>query len=192
MIGQPSDPATPAEFTLPTGLEVLHPAATVARTVQRLGREIRDHYGDRQLLMVAIMDGALIFAADLLRHLPPWTHLATMRASSYRAGARRPGTLELAPDPPNIGGRHLLLVDDIIDTGQTLDRIRRRLLDLEPASLEICVLLNKEQRRQVQVPLAWVGLHVPDRFVVGYGLDDHGRHRNLPCIAAVVDGDGAR
>jgi len=192
MRGPPPDPATPAEFKLPAGLEEVHSATAVAGAVRRLAGEIRARHGDRELLMVAVMDGALIFAADLLRLLPAGTGLATMRASSYRHGARLPGDLELAADPPDIGGRHLLLVDDIIDTGHTLDRIRRRLLAHGPASLDICVLLDKSRRRQVPVPLAWVGLPVPDRFVVGYGLDDHGRHRNLPCIAAVVGGNGAR
>ena len=93
---------------------------------------------------------------------------------------------------PDVGGRQVLLVDDIIDTGRTLDRIRSRLLALKPAGLEICVLLDKPSRRQIPMPVEWIGLQVPDRFVVGYGLDDDGRHRNLPCIAAALPQAGDR
>jgi hypoxanthine phosphoribosyltransferase len=171
---------------LPPGFESIHGPEAIAGAVDRLAAAITARHGHRELMLVAIMDGALVFAADLLRRLPMTTRLATLRASSYRAGRHVPGTLMVEDQLPEVRGRHVLLVDDIVDTGRTLDHIRSALLALEPAGLEICVLLDKPSRRQVQVPVDWIGLEIPDRFVVGYGLDDNGRHRSLPCIAAAL------
>jgi len=171
---------------LPPGFESIHGPEAIARAVDHLAAGITARHGQRELMLVAIMDGALVFAADLLRRLPMTTRLATIRASSYRSGRHAPGTLVVDDQLPKVRGRHVLLVDDIVDTGRTLDRIRSALLDQEPASLEICVLLDKPSRRQIQVPVEWIGLEIPDRFVVGYGLDDDGRHRSLPCIAAAL------
>jgi hypoxanthine phosphoribosyltransferase len=171
---------------LPSGFEAIHEAPAIARAVDRLAAGITARHRDHELVVVAILDGALIFAADLLRRLPLTTRLATLKASSYRSGSQKPGVLHLDALEPDVAGRHVLLVDDIIDTGQTLNRIRTRLLDQAPASLESCVLLDKPSRREIDVPVEWIGLEIPDRFVVGYGLDHDGRHRSLSCIAAAV------
>ncbi len=136
--------------------------------------------------MVAVLDGALVFAADLLRHLAMPTRLATIKASSYRGDTRSPGALRVLPGLPEVAGRHVVLVDDIVDTGHTLARIQNLLHAGQPASLDTLVLLDKPSGRQVQVQVDAVGLQVPDRFVVGYGLDDNGLYRNLPCIAATT------
>jgi hypoxanthine phosphoribosyltransferase len=186
MIAMPGDLQEQDPCDLPPGFESIHGPAAIAGAVDRLAADITARHGHRELTVVAIMDGALVFAADLLRRLPMTTRLATLRASSYRSGQQSPGKLVLDDHLPEVRGRHVLLVDDIVDTGHTLDRIRAGLLALKPASLEICVLLDKPSRRQVQVPVDWVGLEIPDRFVVGYGLDDDGRHRSLRCIAAAL------
>ena len=182
----PVEEQEPGICDLPAGFEELHGPAAIARAVDRLAAGITARHRSRELMVVAVLDGALVFAADLLRLLPMTTRLATLRASSYRTPDQRSGNLVMETLLPDVAGRHVLLVDDIIDTGRTLARIRSRLLAQEPASLEICVLLDKPSRRQISVPVEWIGLAVPDRFVVGYGLDDDGRHRNLPCIAAAL------
>lgn len=190
---RPASPAIPGSGHLPPpdGLEILVPAARIADAVDRLAADLSGRYGGREITLVAVLDGALIFAADLLRRLPVRTRLATMRASSYRDGATRPGPLRLSPDAPDLAGRHVVVVDDIVDSGRTLARIRREIQALEPASLRACVLLDKPDRREVPVTVEWVGMAIPDRFVVGYGLDHDGRYRSLPYIAALPGGQGS-
>jgi len=164
--------------------EILFSESTILGTVDRLAEAIGRAHAGHELCLVAVLEGALIFAADLLRRLRLRTRLATVRASSYRGPSRQASSLQEEWIEPDIRGRHVLLVDDILDTGRTLDRIRRRFLKLEPARLEICVLLDKPSR--------FTGLTVPDRFVVGYGLDYDGRYRNLPYIAALEPDDASQ
>jgi hypoxanthine phosphoribosyltransferase len=165
--------------------EILYDEAQIRAAVDRLAAAIGASHVGQEICMVAVLEGALVFAADLLRRLPLRTRLATIRASSYRGAARHAGDLHAEPLPLDIRGRRVVLVDDILDTGRTLDRIRRRLLESEPATLEVCVLLDKPARRIIDVPVDWVGLTIDDRFVVGYGLDYDGRYRNLSCIVAL-------
>jgi len=172
--------------------EILFSEATIRRTVDRLAEAIGRAHAGHELCLVAVLEGALIFAADLLRRLRLRTRLATVRASSYRGPSIEASSLREEWIEPDIRGRRVLLVDDILDTGRTLDRIRRRFLKLEPARLEICVLLDKPSRRVVEVPVEFIGLTVPDRFVVGYGLDHDGRYRNLPHIAALEPDDASQ
>lgn len=179
-----SDPAMLGRAPDPIG-EVLFENRKIEAAVDRLAREIEHQVGDRELILVAVLDGALIFAADLLRRLPGRTRLATVRASSYRGARTAPEDLEIHIPDVDLTGQHVLLVDDIVDTGRTLQQLQAALLTHRPASLQTCVLLDKPSRREVAVTVDWVGFTVPDRFVIGYGLDWDGWFRDLPYIAAL-------
>ena len=172
-----SPPLAPGEILLDQG--------QIEAIVSRLAEEISTRHAGHDLTLLAVLDGALIFAADLIRRLPLRTRLETVRARSYRGVDLRPGRLDLSLPDSELAGHHLLVVDDILDTGRTLAALRQRLLACRPASLDICVLLEKPARRQDRVEAAWVGHRIPDRFVVGYGLDHDGWYRNLPHVAVL-------
>jgi len=167
---------------------VLLEEAEIAARVAQLGHEISRHYGDTDVTVVCVLSGAMIFTADLLRHLRFPTRLDAVRAESYSGGSVSTG----APTmdrllKTDIANRHVLVVDDILDTGHTLQTLMRELLKARPASLSTCVLLDKEARRQVPVEADFVGFRIPDAFVVGYGLDFAERYRSLRCIGALKD-----
>ena len=151
--------------------------------VGELGRAIaREHAGHLPLL-VGVLKGAVVFAADLIRAIPAPIALDFMGVSSYGAGARSSGAVRLTADlSVSIEGRDVVIVEDIVDRGWTLDYLRRNLETRRPRSLRVCVLLDKVERRQVDVPLDYVGFAIPDRFVVGYGFDLGGLYRGLPDI----------
>jgi hypoxanthine phosphoribosyltransferase len=135
------------------------------------------------LSVVAIMDGGLFFVADLLREIDLPMRLHTLSASSYQGGKETSGDLKLTWPPDfDLAGQHVLLLDDILDTGITLSAIQARILEQNPASLRTGVLLSKKRRRIREVPAEYVGFEIEDEFVVGYGMDYQGRFRNLPCI----------
>jgi hypoxanthine phosphoribosyltransferase len=163
-------------------------AAQIARRVRRLGRQVSDVYGDidTPLVMVVILKGATVFAADLLRSLTIPAELEFVRASSYGAGTSSSGKLRLAHmvEGPLVG-RHVLLVEDIIDSGLTVRVIRRRIQRLGAASVRLAALLDRPARRQVNVKIDFTGFVIPDRFVIGYGLDYAGLYRELPGIYAL-------
>ena len=180
----PRPDAPPAQ--LPPGSRVLYDREALRRAVDGLGTQIRAAYGDTPLTVVAVLHGALVFCADLIRRLDMPLELETVTARSYRGDATRPGDLKLRlEDPAHLRGRHVLIVDDILDTGRTLARITAALAAHRPASLRSAVLLDKPSRRLEAVTADFIGLEVPDLFVVGYGLDHDGRWRNLPDIHAL-------
>jgi hypoxanthine phosphoribosyltransferase len=159
-------------------------SGTIARRVRELGRQISNVYADidTPLVMVVILKGATVFAADLLRSLSIPAELEFVRAASYGAGTS-PGALRLAHmvDGPLVG-RHVLVVEDIVDSGHTVKAITRRLRRMKPASLRLAALLDRPARRAVQVEIDFLGFAIPDRFVIGYGLDYAGLYRELPGI----------
>ena len=156
------------------------------KAVSHIGRQINEHYGEEELTVVAVLHGAIVFTADLIRELRMPVRLETVTASSYRRDARRPGDLVVRmEEKQHLRGRHVLLVDDILDTGNTLARLREDIASFEPASLRIAVLLDKPSRRETDVSADFAGHEIPDLFVVGYGLDLDGRYRNLPQILAL-------
>ena len=156
------------------------------KAVSHIGRQINEHYGEQELTVVAVLHGAIVFTADLIRELRMPVRLETVTASSYRKDARRPGDLVVRmEEKQHLRGRHVLLVDDILDTGNTLSRLREDIAAFEPASLRIAVLLDKPSRRETDVTADFAGHEIPDLFVVGYGLDLDGRYRNLPQILAL-------
>ena len=156
----------------------------IARRVRELGRQISNVYADidTPLVMIVILKGATVFAADLLRSLSIPAELEFVRAASYGSGTS-PGALRLAHmvDGPLVG-RHVLVVEDIVDSGHTVKAINRRLRRMKPASLRLAALLDRPARRAVKVNIDFVGYAIPDRFVIGYGLDYAGLYRELPGI----------
>jgi hypoxanthine phosphoribosyltransferase len=164
-------------------------SAQIARRVHRLGRQISKVYADidTPLVMVVILKGATVFAADLLRSLSIPAELEFVRASSYPTGTSSSGRLKLAHmvEGPLVG-RHVLLVEDIIDSGVTVNAVRKRIQRLGAASVRLAALLDRPARRQVDVEIDFTGFVIPDRFVIGYGLDYAGLYRELPHIYALT------
>jgi hypoxanthine phosphoribosyltransferase len=160
----------------------------ISKRVHQLGREISEVYADIEtpLVLVAILKGATVFAADLLRSLSIPAELEFVRAASYGAGTASSGRVKIAHMVEGaLAGRHVLLVEDIVDSGRTIDTILRRFRKLKPASLRVAALLDRPARREIDVPIDFVGFVIPDRFVIGYGLDYAGLYRELPGIYAL-------
>jgi len=157
--------------------------------VAELARAINTTYTDAdRLLLVCVLKGAFMFLADLTRHLEVRHEVDFMEISSYGAATVSSGVVRILLDlERNIDGRHVLVVEDIIDSGRTLDYITRNLRTRRPASLRVCTLLSKPSRREIDVPLDFVGFEVPDEFVVGYGLDFAEEYRNLPFIGVLKE-----
>ena len=157
--------------------------------VAELGEEVSADYADRDLLLIGVLKGAVFFMADLMRHLTVTCEVDFMAISSYGAATDSSGVVRILKDLDiNIVGRDVLVVEDIIDSGLTLSYLMRNLEAREPASLEICALLTKPERREIDVPVRYVGFEIPNRFVIGYGLDFAERYRNLPYVG-VLDPD---
>ncbi|MDI7276982.1 MAG: hypoxanthine phosphoribosyltransferase [Anaerolineae bacterium] len=162
--------------------------------IAELGRAISADYAGRDLLLVSILKGSVVFLSDLMRCIDIPHQIDFMAVSSYGVGARiSSGVVRIVMDlATNIEGRNVLIVEDIIDTGETLDYITRILRERGPKSLRICTLLNKFERRRVNIPLDYVGFDIPNAYVFGYGLDVDELHRNLPFVATLRDGASAQ
>jgi bifunctional protein TilS/HprT len=171
----------PEAKKLPDIDRVLVSATQIRRRVGELGAQISRDYSGQAPMAVGVLKGVFFFMADLLRHISLPLSVDFMAISSYEGDSG--GAVKILKDLDlNIAEQHVLLVEDIVDTGMTLNRILERLRSHRPASLKVCALLDKRARRLVDVPLDYVGFEVPDEFVVGYGLDYHQRYRNLPFI----------
>lgn len=156
------------------------------RRVKELGREIKRTYGNDEFTVVAVMNGAILFTADLLREVDNPVRLDCIRISSYGNATESQGTPKLVHGLTlDVTGRHVLIVDDILDTGKTLALLSGMIRGLQPASVRVCVLLDKKRRRQVAFEADFVGFEIPDKFVVGYGLDFAERYRNLTSIGVL-------
>ncbi len=167
--------------------EIIVAEEQIDARVKELGRQITGHYkGEEEITLIAIINGAIPFAAGLMRHIHMPLRLDCMRISSYRDDTRPVSEPEII-DTLRLGlkDRHVLLIDDILDTGKTIVKVLEILRQMKMASLETCVFLEKEGRRQVDYEARWVGFTIPDKFVVGYGLDFAERYRNLPCIGVL-------
>ena len=166
--------------------EVLIEPDALSGRVAELGAEISADYAGRDLLLIGVLKGAVFFMADLMRELTVPCEIDFMAISSYGAETDSSGVVRILKDLDiNIEGREVLVVEDIIDSGLTLSYLMRNLEAREPASLEICALLTKPERREIDVPVRYVGFEIPNRFVVGYGLDYAERYRNLPYVAVL-------
>lgn len=172
----------------PTGVlsdldRVLLSAEEIHARVAEMARQISADYAGRLVSVVVLMDGALFFVADLLRQIDLPVRLVTLGASSYHGGTQSSGQVRLQwPAGVSFTGEHVLLLDDILDTGLTLAALHQRLRAEQPASLRTGVLLSKKRPRAQECPIDYRGFEIEDEFVVGYGMDYQGRFRNLPCI----------
>ena len=171
--------------------KILIPQERLQQRISELGREISQAYERKDLAVVAILKGSFVFAADLLRAIQGMVTIDFMAISSY-GGETGSGVVRITKDvEESIAGRHVLLVEDIIDTGLTANYLVRVLKQHSPATLEICALLDKSVRRLIDLPITYRGFEVPDVFVVGYGMDYQQRYRNLPHIAVLRGGDSS-
>ncbi|MDR3560001.1 MAG: hypoxanthine phosphoribosyltransferase [Negativicutes bacterium] len=166
--------------------ETLLDQEILAGRIKELGARISADYAGKRILMIGILRGAVIFMADLARAIDVPVAIDFMAVSSYGASSKSSGVVRILKDlDENVEGRHLLIVEDIIDTGLTLNYLLENLRSRKPASLKICTLLNKPSRRKAEVPIDYNGFDIPDYFVVGYGLDYDGNYRNLPFIGVL-------
>ena len=166
--------------------EVLVSADDLQRRVRELGEEISRDYEGRELVMIGVLKGAVVFIADLMRHLTVPCEVDFMAVSSYGSSTDSSGVVRILKDlDASIEGRDVLIVEDIIDSGLTLQYLLRNLRARNPGSLEVCALLTKPERRRVELPIRYVGFEIPDRYVIGYGLDYAQRYRNLSYVAVL-------
>ena len=157
--------------------------AQIQTRIQGLGAQITADYTDKEVVVVGLLNGVYPFFADLTRAIHLDFDVGFMQVSSYHGGTESTGEVKIVKDLDSaIQGRHCLVVEDIVDTGTTLFKVRNLLLDRGPLSLKVCTLLDKPSRRKTQVPVDYIGFTIEDRFVVGYGLDLDGKFRNLPFV----------
>jgi hypoxanthine phosphoribosyltransferase len=157
------------------------------RRVKALGAEISSDYEGRNPLLVGVLKGAVFFLSDLMRRIEVPCEVDFMAVASYGSATDSSGVVRILKDLDTpIENRHVLIVEDIVDSGLTLQYLLRSLGAREPASLEVCALLVKPERRKVDLPIRYVGFEIPNRFAIGYGLDHAERHRNLPYVAALA------
>ncbi len=166
--------------------QILLTEEQISLRISELGLEIDRHYEGKEILLVTLLDGAIVFTADLIRNLSIPLRLDCIRVSSY-GDSTDPETAPriLSSLKSEVGGRHVLLVDDILDTGNTMKRVHDEVLARDPASVQSCVFLDKPERRQNDFKADWSGFSIPDEFVVGYGLDYAGQYRQLPFVGTL-------
>ncbi len=166
--------------------EILIDESSLQARIRELGAEISADYEGRDLLLVGVLKGAVFFMADLMRELTVPCEIDFMAISSYGAATDSSGVVRILKDLDiNVADRDVLVVEDIIDSGLTLSYLMRNLRARKPSSLEICALLTKPERREIEVPVRYIGFEIPNRFVIGYGLDFAERYRNLPYVAVL-------
>jgi hypoxanthine phosphoribosyltransferase len=167
-------------------IDVLISADQIQQRVDELAGQIVRDYGHQPITIVGVLTGSIMFLADLMRRLDLPLRIALIQASSYRGANTRPGELHVQADLlPDLRGRHILIVDDILDTGHTLAHLVRHMRTLSPASLKVAVLLRKKGRQEEPLEPDYCGFEIPDEFVIGYGLDYNDEHRNLPFIGVL-------
>jgi hypoxanthine phosphoribosyltransferase len=169
--------------------KVLIDEDALQQRITELGEEISADYQGRDLLLIGVLKGAVFFMADLMRRLTVPCEIDFMAISSYAGATESSGVVRILKDLDiNIEGRDVLVVEDIIDSGLTLSYLMRNLEAREPATLEVCALMTKPARREIEVPVRYTGFEIPNEFVVGYGLDFGERYRNLPYVAVLDEG----
>jgi len=166
-------------------MQILITAEQIAEKVQELGGRIAQDYQDTNPLLVCILKGSAVFMADLIRAISVPHTIEFLKASSYGASTTSSGEIEIQTFNLDVADRHVLIVEDIVDTGLTLQYIMAYLSKQQPASLRLCALLNKPSARRVDIPIDYCGFTIPNVFVVGYGLDLDEHHRHLPYVAIV-------
>jgi hypoxanthine phosphoribosyltransferase len=171
--------------------EILVQPTDLEQRVRQLGAEISRDYTDKDLLLIGVLKGAIFFLADLMRSIEVPCEVDFMAVASYGSATDSSGVVRILKDlDAAIEGRDVLIVEDIVDSGLTLQYLLRSLSARGPRSLEICALLTKPERRKVELNPRYVGFEIPDKFAIGYGLDFAERYRNLPYVAALAPGHG--
>ena len=166
--------------------EVLLTKEEIEEVVKELGKKITEDYKDKNLLLVSILKGSIVFMADLMRSITIPCRIDFMSVSSYGSGTQTSGVVKIQKDLDiNLEGYDLLIVEDILDSGKTLSYVRKILEARNPASIRICTLFDKPERREADVYAHYSGAEVPDEFIVGYGLDYDEKYRNLPYIGVL-------
>ena len=178
---------TPVSFAYPRLVDaiesVLFSEEQIRERVRELGEQIARDYAGKDVVLIGVLKGVALFFGDMMRAIDLPLEIDFMAVSSYGASTRSSGVVRILKDlDESITGRHVLIIEDIIDTGLTLSYLVRTLMERRPASLEICTMLDKPARRLVEVPVKYVGFTIPDQFVVGYGLDYDQKFRNLPFV----------
>jgi hypoxanthine phosphoribosyltransferase len=164
-------------------LKLLYSADQIAVQVRKLAVQINHDYAEKELLLVGVLKGSFLFIADLCRHLTSTVSIDFVRLASYGSETQSSGIIEFRTDLETpIKGKHVIIVEDIIDSGYTLQSLYHRLLERQPASLKICTLLDKHSRREVEIEADYIGMTMDDGFIVGYGLDFDERYRHLADI----------
>jgi hypoxanthine phosphoribosyltransferase len=165
---------------------VLFNEQTILARLDEIAAQIVHDYRDRELTVIAVLNGSLIFMADLLRRIPLPLKLDCLSVASYHGGTKSTGEVVFRQVAlPDVTGRHILILDDILDSGLTLDAIRRKLEEAKPLSVRVCVLLEKQIPRAAPIAADYIGFKIGNEFVVGYGLDYMERYRNLPCVGVL-------
>jgi hypoxanthine phosphoribosyltransferase len=166
--------------------EILVPAEDLARRVLELAEQVSRDYAGKDLILIGVLKGAVFFLSDLMRHLDVPCEVDFMAVASYGTATKSSGVVRILKDlDAVIEGRDVLIVEDIVDSGLTLQYLLRNLAGRNPRSLEVCALLIKPERRKVDLHTRYVGFEIPNRFAIGYGLDHAERYRNLPYVAAL-------
>ena len=165
---------------------VLFDERTILRRLDEIAAQISNDYRDRELTVIAVLNGSLVFMSDLMRRIQLPLRLDCLSVASYHGKAETSGEVIFKQvAPPDVKGRHVLILDDILDSGHTLAAIRDKLETAHPRSIRVCVLLSKRKQRAREVDADYLGFEIEDEFVVGYGLDYDERYRNLPCIGVL-------
>jgi hypoxanthine phosphoribosyltransferase len=171
--------------------EILFDEQTIIEKVRELAARISKDYAGKEVVLICILKGAAVFTADLMRHLSVPVMIDYVQAASYGLSRMSSRNIVIKKDiETDISGKHVLLVDTIIDTGDTMDCLVKKMRENGPASLRTVILLDKRSRRLVDVPIDYLGFEIPDKFVVGYGMDCEEKYRNLPSIAVVTKSEG--
>ena len=171
--------------------EILVQPDELKQRVRDLGEAVTAEYADRDLLLIGVLKGAVFFLADLMRQIDTPCEVDFMAVASYGSATESSGVVRILKDLDTpIEGRDVLIVEDIVDSGLTLQYLMRTLETRKPATLEVCALLTKPERRTVDLPTRYIGFEIPDKFAIGYGLDYAERYRNLPYVAALTGVDG--
>ena len=166
--------------------EVLVPREQIQEMVKRLGRQISEDYDGKELVLVGVLKGGFIFLADLMREITIPVDMDFISVSSYGASTRSSGVVRIIKDIDlDVVGKHVLIVEDLVDTGLTLRHLRDLFNTRGPKSVKICTAFDKPSRRKVEIEVEYKGIEVPDKFIVGYGLDYAGKYRNLPDVCTL-------